>query len=382
MATILIDKLIPTSGAAPEEDYDPVSQAGYSEWNVGDEARFSIMVPGEYRAGSDFFLRLQESSPSTAARHKWEVTTLLLRSGVHSTDEQAVYETHANEFVSSATSHRLTSRIFIVTGSEGPGTVNALPLTPQDVFSVHLKRVAAQSDEDPNPIKIFAISLEVYTTLATISHCAGRVGKIADSVRDLFNESTGGLLPDDFILRSINRCRLDLAQEDYWRCETWIPSVAGSYRIDLSREIPQYQRLHQVSYHGQGHPMVPLGSYQEYEEIRTGTACTGSPEYYVMQNSVLFVWPPASTDLQSGFCVYHSYVPTELTCADLNPDPAIPKAHDMVFAYYVLKEAFLRDRHAPGADAKFREYSILYESEKQKLVGEGTPSNLAVRSYR
>lgn len=214
------------------------------------------------------------------------------------------------------------------------------------------------------------------------SACTGRVGKIAEAVRDLFNESTGGFLPDGFILRSMNRCLQDLAQEDYWRTETWIPSYADCDRTDLSATIPGYQRLHQVYFNGQRHPMTPLGSFREYEELKTRSASSGCPEYYVVQNDALFVWPPPSTDLESGFCLYHSYLPEELTCSDENPNPPIPTAHDSVFVYYVLKEAFLRDRHAPGADVKFQEYSMLYEKEKQKLLGEGSPPNLAVRSYR
>jgi hypothetical protein len=272
--------------------------------------------------------------------------------------------------------------MFAVTGVETRGAVDGCPLQPYDVVSVRLKRVPASSGEDPSPIRVFDISADICANVASISNCAGRVGKIADAVRDLFNESAGGFLPDDFILRSINRCRLDLAQEGYWRDETWIPSVAGGRRIELSTVIPQYQKLHQLHYAGQGGPMIPLGSFQEYEEMRTGDSSSGSPAYYVVQNNTLFVWPPAPADLQAGFCVYHSYVPEELTCTSANPDPPIPKAHDMLFVHYVLKEAFLRDRHAPGANAKFREYSMLYEAEKRKLLGEGTANNSAVRPYR
>jgi hypothetical protein len=382
MAQIQVDRLIPTFNAAPVESYDPISQAGYSEWSVENEALFSVIVSADYRTGSNFFLRLQESSPSVSATHVWEVTTALLRPGVHVTGEQVVCETFVQESVSSATADQLTSRKFAVAGAGKPGCINGLSLQPQDVLSFRLKRVEASTNEDPDPVKVFGISLEVCADPAVSSHCAGRVGKIVDAVRDLFNESAGAFLPDGFILRSINRCLQDLAQEDYWRTETWIPSVSGTYRTDLSMAIPQYQRLHQVYFNGRRCPMKPLGSFQEYEELKVGSTGNGSPEYYVAQNGSFFVWPPPSADLESGFCVYHSYSPDELTCSDLNPNPPIPKAHDALFAYYVLREAFLRDRHAPGADAKFQEYSMLYEKEKQKLLGEGSQPNLAVRSYR
>jgi len=47
-----------------------------------------------------------------------------------------------------------------------------------------------------------------------VSDCEGRVGAIIDTARDLFNETAGGFLVDAFILRSINRCQQDIAQDD------------------------------------------------------------------------------------------------------------------------------------------------------------------------
>lgn len=215
-----------------------------------------------------------------------------------------------------------------------------------------------------------------------ISDCQGRVGAIIDTARDLFNESAGGILTDAFILRSINRCQQDIAQDNYWRREAWIPSVFATNEIALLAQIPQYQHLHQLHFADQTDPMTPLSSFQEFQELEAGSNTPGVPQYYVVQNNTLYVWPPRDRDLESGFCVYHSYLPDDLTCSDVNPNPPLSKAHDMVFVYFVLKQAFLRDRHAPGADVKFQEYSALYDREKQKLLAAGDPSGLALRSYR
>ena len=54
----------------------------------------------------------------------------------------------------------------------------------------------------------------------------------------------------------------------------------------------------------------------------------------------------------------------------------------MIFVYFVLQQAFLRDRHAPGADVKFQEYMRLYEQEKQALLGEGETASMLLRPYR
>lgn len=382
MAAIRIDRMLPAPGTGPSEAYDPVSLAGFWEWELNDEARFSITIPDNYRGGSDLFLRIQESTPAASAGHKWQVKTVLLRPGTHSTDEETVSEKSAVEEVSASIPDQLTSRIIRLTGAAAAGRVNGIEIAPWDLISFTLKRVAASSNEDSNSIKVFALSVEFYADETSVSNCAGRVANIVDSVHDLFNEDGGGFLSDQFILRAINRCRKELAQEDYWRRESWIGCVAGANRTDLLMAIPDYQKIHQVYFRGSTTPMKALAGFGEYEELKTGSESVGTPEYYMIQNTGLYVWPAPSETLESGYCVYHSYLPSDITCSPINPDPPIPKAHDTVFVYFVLKEAFLRDRHAPGADIKFQEYSALYEREKQSLLGEGEPSNLSLRSYR
>jgi hypothetical protein len=209
-----------------------------------------------------------------------------------------------------------------------------------------------------------------------------RVDRIMDTVRDLFNEGSSGFLTDEFILRAMNRCQEDLAKENYWRDEAWIPAEQGVYRIDLLGTIPRFQDLHQVRFFGCSVPMVPLDSFSDYQDLATGSASSGTPQYYVVQNNSLYVWPAPASSVEAGFCIYHSCLPQVLTRSAESPDPPVPQAHDILYAYYVLKMAFLRDRHAPGADAKFAEYSRLYEMEKLVLLGEGDPPRLAVRPSR
>jgi hypothetical protein len=377
-----IDKLIPTAGAEPGEGYDPVSLAGFSLWDVGDEARFSLVVPDTYVAGNDFFLDILESTPAVSSRHQWQVCTLLIRPGVHVTDEQTITQICSCEFQASSPGDELRLRMLQVSGAAGAGKVNGLPIQPGDYLSWVLKRIPASQHEDSDPIKVFDLSLEIKIDNTAVSGFPGRVGRIIDTVRDLFNEANGGFLSDEFIIRSMNRCLQDLAQDDYWRTETWIPSSSGVNRVDLLAAIPDFQALHQVRYRGANSPMAALGSYVEYDEVRTACNTPGVPEYYVLQNTNLLVWPPPGSDSPSGFCVYHSYLPAALGCSQADANPPVPKAHDMVFVYFVLRQAFLRDRHAPGADGKFQEYSLLYDRAKQALLGQGEPALLSLRPRR
>ncbi|MEJ2717833.1 MAG: hypothetical protein P8182_11940 [Deltaproteobacteria bacterium] len=382
MSEIPVWTLIPSSGAVPSDLYDPVSQAGYREWELNDEARFGIVVPDTYRSGSDFFLRWHESSSSVSANHRWQVIALLLRPEVDATDEQDEVETSAFEFESAAATDQLSTRICCVTGSAQAGHIGDAAIAPGDLLSFTIKRIPASENEDPHAIKVLALSLMMAVLETTVSECAGRVGGIVDTVRDLFNESLGGFLSDDFILRSINRCQQDLAQEGYWRRESWIPASSGQNHVDLLTLLPDYQDVHQARFSGLDHAMKPLPGFQEYQELKTGSNVPGLPEYYIVQNDRMYVWPPPNVDLQSGYCLYHSYLPDELTCSSANPNPPLPKTHDMVFVYFTLKQAFLRDRHAPGADTKFNEYSRLYEQEKQNLLGEADPPGMSLRCYR
>jgi hypothetical protein len=382
MGSIAIETLIPASGAVPSNGYDPVSQAGFTEWQVGDEAHFSVVVPDTYLPGNDVHVRILESSPSQGDRHRWEITTLLMRPGLNVTGEQPPSEVFSLECQAASVAELLTTRSMAVTGADEPGRVQSAGMMPGDVLSFRLRRVSASFLEDGEPIRLFDLSVTFRADETAVSTCAGRVGRIIDTVRDLFNESTGGFLPDDFILRCLNRCQQELAQEDYWRCETWVPAASGESRLNMLELIPAFQNLHQVQYSGSRTPMTPLGSFEEYEELKTASSVPGRPEHYVVQNDSLYVWPSPSADLSSGFCVYHSYLPDDLTCSPDNPDPSLPRAHDMIFVYSVLKQAFLRDRHAPGADTKLQEYSQLYERAKRTLLGEADPPCLAVRPYR
>jgi hypothetical protein len=128
--------------------------------------------------------------------------------------------------------------------------------------------------------------------------------------------------------------------------------------------------------------MTPLAGFQEYLTLSSSSLINGIPENYTVQNNNLLVWPAPNQDSNSGFNLYHSYLPPKVTCSAENPDPPIPKGHDTMLVYYALRQAFLRDRHAPGADSKFIEYSRLFEKERAKLLGEGDSPALYLRSYR
>lgn len=383
MGSIIAQLLYPFSDSAPTNGYDPGSGLGYTLWEVGDEASFTLRIPDDYVEGGSFQLIIEESTDSSEAHHRWTGGSILLKAGEDSTSVIGSSESFDEEFVSAAPSNQLTQRQIAISSDTSSGYIDTAQIKPGDLLFVSLKRDSASTGEDPNGIKVFNLTVTFHSAISSeSSNCSGRVGTIIDTVRDLFNESTGGFLSDQFILRSINRCLEEIATENYWRRESWIPCQAGENVVDLVGLIPDFQDIHQVRFSGAGSNMRSLGGYQEYQALRSSSDSSGIPESYIVQNNGLYVWPSPNITVDSGFAVYHSYLPSQVTCSSENPNPPIPKGHDLLIVYFVLKQAFLRDRHAPGADTKFMEYSQLYEHEKAKLLGAGDPPSMYVRSYR
>lgn len=155
MPVIPIQRLTSASGAVPTETYDPVSLAAYWEWELEDEALFSVIVPQKYDPLTNAVLVLQESTPSVNARHKWQFSCSLIRPGVHSTNEAAPTETFLSEIISPENPNRLVSRSITVTGASVQGHIAGIQIAPADLLGVSMKRVSASSGEDQGAIRVF-----------------------------------------------------------------------------------------------------------------------------------------------------------------------------------------------------------------------------------
>jgi hypothetical protein len=382
MISIPVGTLIPTSGAAPGLGYDMVSSVGFLAWAVGDEARCSVITPDNHPLGADMDLSFYESSPSVAKRHAWRVETLLLRPGVHTGNAKTACEARTVDAVSPSTAHLVGLTSTPITGLTEPGRVGGTAVIAGDLLSVTLRRIEASADADPERIRLHHLRVTSRGLGEAPSPCPGRTGAIMLAVRDLFNESAGGFISDDFILRAINRCRETLAVEGYWRRESWAAVRSGVSRVNLLDEIADFQDLVSVRFSGADRPMTRFSSFGAFMEAEARNASPGTPTHYFERNGVLHIWPRPAEDAASGLEIRHSYLPPELSCRPGECDPPVPRGHDAVFTYFALRQAFLRDRHAAGADAKVREYTQMYEAEKLKLLGEGAPTAATLRGYR
>lgn len=380
MKSILIDSLFTTSAPSPSNARSGDTHLRHTLWEVGDEAGFTIIAPSDYTAGTDLDLVMEESSPGHGMRHSWSVRCSLKKE----MDTQVTIheESSEHEFTSSGPASSMVRRSMTATGSLNPGTVGNVSIQPGDSLTFIISRTACEADEDPSEIKVFNISVEYEASRAILSNCPGRTGLIMETVRDLFNEPEADFLTDDFMLRSMNRCMQDVAMEGYWRRSSWIPASAGRDVIDLLQAIPDFNDVYQISYGPQRWPMTGLSSLKGLERMRMVFDVPGTPEYYLIQNNSLMITPAPTVSLSKGFLVYHSYCPASLTCSDKNPNPDIPRSYDQLFVYFTLCQAFLKDRGAPGADAKFQEYNALYHNLKNRLMATAAPVRASISPSR
>lgn len=383
MDYISIESLMPLSNGVPAHGFDPVTGSAFTEWHVDDDALFHLVVPDRYNPRSDVFLQIDEASLTISSQHAWEITTTLLRPSLCiTTTTEAARQTVRLEYASSATCGELTRRTLQATGGASPGCVDSEPLLPGDLLSVVLRRTPASAMDDPLPVRVFNIQAGIQLSEIRISDCPGRLGAIIDSVRDLFNEASQGFLTDEFILRSVNRCIGGLAQDGYWCRETIIPALAYVCEINLLAVIPDVHDIHQVCFQKAEQIMECVGGFREFMSLRATMPQVGRPQFYTVQGATLHVWPPPSSDAHPGFIVFHSYLPPTVHCTAEPYDPPVPRAYDAMLVHFVLKEAFLRDRHSPEANIKFQQYAGLYQDNKQRILGEAAPPTLSLRPAR
>ncbi len=376
MRSILVDSLFTTSAPSPRNARTDDDQTVHTIWEPGDEAGFTLVVGPDYSTGTDFSLIIEELSGNAGYSHAWNVKCLLKKEveGQFSSCE----ESSVHWFTPIDSGDTVTRRVIQVTGQFNPGTVDNVSIQPGDYITFIVGLSAEPGIEDYLDVKVLNIRIEHETSQASLSDCPGRIGLIVETVRDLFNEPHADFLTDDFILRSINRCMQDVAMDGYWRRSTWVPVAAGQDAIDLLEAIPDFTDVYQVCYGPQRNPIGNLASRQRLMRLKKVFDTRGTPEFYIVENNRLEILPVPGVSLNQGILVYHSYCPAPLTCSDRNPNPDVPRSYDMLFVYFTLCQAFLKDRGAPGADVKFHEYNTLYQNLKNRLLATAAPGRASL----
>lgn len=379
MATISVDTLGPTDGPSPRNLYDPESLFGFIEWSAGDQALITFRAPDDYDSAGKFQVTFDEIVPASPVDYLWLATVAVFRRGPDTGEVPAPasietgFDSHdINE------AGQISTRTIEVAPED-------IPVGPGDNVSIRLEYSSAGSE--PCPEKLLTLAYRIVTPdiapVALTPEIPGRIAQIAREARDLFNEETGDFLSDEFVARAISSCIRELARENCWPAETWLPVVAGEDALDVFQVIPDAQEIHRVWFMDDASPMIRIETLDEFIEMSRRLPKTGVPQYYLVRNNRMKILPAPCVNSDRGYYVDYASIPPTPSPETAGDDyPPSPRAFDSVFTLFVLKQAFLRDRNAPGADLKFREYSHLYETDKKRLLEISQPSSSRLRASR
>ena len=365
MAELIIESMLPIVGHVPVNGTDAYDRT-YTEWDLLDEAGFSIVIPTTYVAGEEIVMVMSESSASASKAHKWqyEVTT-----GIFSATYNASYTSNA---IASTTD---TRSVTISTS----GQVGGHTLVSGDVVSISLSRIAADSNEDSAAIRLYTLVANITTSEGPTTTCLGRVGSIVSSVLSIFNDFSQKFITQSDIVGWINECQYEIATRGYWAKTTAINVVANQTEYDLNTLIADMESLEgatweadTTAYFGEKR-LIPIGTWAAYEGfIQSLPTNTRAWAYHLRENMMLLV-PVPTASYTAGINIRHTYSPAALACTT-NYTPHTPRSHDRIYVDYALSMGFARDRHAPMADQQAMKYDTLARKGIDKLFyASGTP---------
>jgi hypothetical protein len=379
MATMNIDTLGPTDRPSPSNRYDPGSLISFIEWRPGDQALLMFRVPDDHDASGEVSLLFDELAPASACAYSWLTNTGVHTNGSSPGDVSSSASSSAR-FDSSdlGVAGRIVTRSITITGDD-------LVIAAGDIVSITLEYSCVEDEPCPEYLSTLAYRIVTTEDESTAPNLlgAGRLAQIAGEARDLFNEEAGDFLSDEFVLRAVNSCIRDIARENFWSADTWVAAVPGQEIIDLPEAVPDLQEIHRIWFGDVATPMTRLETPDELREASRQCLKAGIPQYYLVRDNLVRIFPGPLTNAEHGYYIHYSRIPPPL---GLNPganmEPPLPRAFDSIFTLFVLRQAFLRDRNAPGADLKFREYSQLYEIEKKRLLESSQPSSARLSALR
>ncbi len=215
--------------------------------------------------------------------------------------------------------------------------------------------------------------------------CQGRLQKIFDRVRELFNEgsetgSGSGFLQDGALLLWCNECTAELALDGTWTKTATISVTAGTSMYELSVLLPDIVQIHEVRHTLHGHKLDCCTNRTELADLQTNCK-SGLPNSYHVQGNTLELAPAPSAAEADGLTVFYSSYPGDLDCTT-NYTPRIPEAFDDVYTYYCLWAAYQKDRTNPRSAENTSHYWELFRRKKSQLHGSSLSPKQGVRPYR
>ena len=215
--------------------------------------------------------------------------------------------------------------------------------------------------------------------------CQGRLQKIFDRVRELFNEgiatgSGSGFLQDGALLLWCNECTSELALDGVWTKTATIALAAETPLYDLSASLSDLVQVHEVRHTGTSCRLHCCANRSELADM-VATCESGTPQAYYVHGDTLELVPAPAADEPDGLTIFYAYYPGDLNCST-NCTPRIPEAFDDAYTYYCLWAAYQKDRTNPRSGTNTPHYWDLFRRKKAQLLGSRLPPKQGMRPYR
>lgn len=354
---IFVEVLVPGSGGFPNNGVDS-GGAVYTEWDVGDEALFTVALPDRHDGGA-VGIRLDVIG-SNGLKHKWSVR--VSRAGIE------LGETTA-EFV--GTGSEVTESIVALEGTSS--------LSSGDTLSISVSRVAATAFEDDAPALLYGLRFYCGVAVGAISSCSGRVGKIVDGVLIRYNDPDEKHISATEIVVFINDLIRELAQRRIFRRSVWVELDDGQHIIDVTEFGADVIDVVSLGYQEiEGGCLWNVSAVNDTWNVEKFREVYGPPRWYFNDGVNVDIAPTPDYGGRLGAVV--AYLPGDASCDDGTlPTSA---AYDQIYTSYCLRECHGRDWTASGAREQWARYNALYEAELAKLMDQATGSGRHVIGAR
>lgn len=372
---IYVENLYDSGGTLPESGIDTTGL--YSAWSLTDEALLGtndtddlLVVPGEYLAGEDLTLVLNESTPGVSQKHKWQATVAL---------NGGTADVITAEYTSSGTANTQTQRTITISTT---GQIHAVAIAPGDEVSVEFKRIAASGTEDANEIKVYGIAMRVPVETIPIVF-TGRVQEIYEDVLDYANEQGGlGYATQARVLRWINKCTKEISKKGYFKTSTLINLTSGDGDIDLTSVFSDHSDIIGCWWEETGREIYAIKTIDEYQlglqRLPTGDTTLG---FYIAEN-VMYLVPVPDISVTDAIRVWRHYIPAAMTGLIGNCTPPVPEDYDDVYTNYCLWQLALKDRTNVKRIENLQFYKSLFDKSLSNLMEQDTTPGFRLKWYR
>jgi hypothetical protein len=325
---------------------------------LDDGATATFTVSPTYTAGTELVLKLHEATASVSKTHAWEASVQL---------NGGTAEVFDDEFVAGTVADTLMYKTLAISSG---GQINGVAIAGGDLVGITLTRVAASEDEDPEDLRLYAVSVGETLADLTVGGCAGRVGKLVDRIMKQTKEIRGTFITAAQCLAWINECKDDLAQEGCWPDGSDdIDMVASQATYSLTALVSDIATLTDLVWIATDTSLVSMSAsdLQKVKSQLSGFTTYSQPMVYHQRGDEIELYPvPVSND-SAALQVKYDRIPDDLGCTE-DFTPEFPAAFDKVFYHYALREYWDMDSGSKAGAANYMKHSQLYERAKADVL--------------